>query len=44
MPDDHAQARRIHVGNVGQVEDVNGRRLAVGQHQLQIEQLADGVR
>src|ERR1700722_20604822 len=24
MPHDHAQSRRIHVGNVGQVEDVSG--------------------
>ena len=43
MPDDHAQSRRIHVGNVGQVEDVNRRLLAGGQHQLQIEHLAHGV-
>jgi hypothetical protein len=27
LADDHAQPIPIHVGNVGQVEDVNGRRL-----------------
>ena len=43
MLDDHARAGRVHVGDGGEVEDVEDRELAGGEHRLQVEEAVDCV-